>query len=301
MRPRRQAKRTVKRSHPRRNNLDFGNFYFYHKGTKALSRNSFTLCLCVLVVSLSLSACSNRAAHRRYEEAQKLFDSGDYLAAVHAFELVAADHPDSDVADHALYMAGQIYALYFHQYDRAQNAYQRLVQSYPRSPDAPSAQLARAEIFHDKSEDYDRALQEYHRLLTLYPDSPHPDRIHYRMSRCFLELKNFIQYRAKLEYLLKNYPQSEWADDAALSLAESYYLQGQTETALQKYQQFLRDYPHSPLAIQARFGVAKSLEESLRLEEAIQAYKNLLPDYPNKSLIQDRLAAVEKRFQERSR
>jgi TolA-binding protein len=253
------------------------------------------------VVSLSLSACSNRDARRRYAEAQKLFDAGDYLGAVHGFELVVVDHPDSDVADHALYLVGQIYALYFHQYDRAQNAYQRLVQNYPRSADAPAAQLARAEIFHYKSEDYARALQEYHRLLTLFPDAPHPDRIHYRMSRCFLELKNFIQYRAELEYILQHYPASEWADDAALSLAESYYLQGQTEIALQKYQQFLRDYPQSPLAIQARFGVAKSLEESLRLEEAIKAYQALLPDYPNKSLIQDRLAAVEKRFQERNR
>jgi len=253
------------------------------------------------VVSLSLSACSNRTAHHRYEEAQKLFDAGDYLAAVHGFELVVVDHPNSDVADHALYMTGQIYALYFHQYDRAQNAYQRLVQSYPRSPDAPSAQLARAEIYQYKSEDYGRAVQEYHRLLTLYPDFPHPDRIHYRMARCFLELKNFIQYRAELEFILKNYPKSEWADDAALSLAESYYLQGQTDIALRKYQQFLRDYPQSLLAIQARFGVAKSLEESLRLEEAIKAYKDLLPDYPNKSLIQERLAAVEKRFQERNR
>jgi len=253
------------------------------------------------VVSLSLSSCSNRAAHRRYDEAQKLFDAGDYLGAVHGFEMVTVDYPDSEVADHALYMTGQIYALYFHQYDRASNAYQRLVQSYPRSPDAPAAQLARAEIFHYKSEDFGRALQEYQRLLSLFPDFPHPDRIHYRMSRCFLELKNFLQYRAELEFILKNYPHSEWADDAALSLAESYYLQGQTEIALQKYRQFLRDYPQSQLAIQARFGVAKSLEESLRLEEAIQAYKELLPDYPNKSLIQDRLAAVEKRFQERNR
>ena len=256
--------------------------------------------LCGLLLFLA-AACGGREAQRRFDEAMKLFDAGDYLAAAHAFELVVVDHPRAKTADRSLFMAGQIYGLYLDQFDRSLDAYQRLVKDYPDSEYASRALLGRAEIYHYKYENYSRAILEYHRLLVRDPAFPQADQIHFRMARCFLELRNFDDSRAVLELILKQYPQSDWADDAALGLAESYYLQGRPETALSIYREFIRAYPQSPLLIQARFGVAKSLEESLRLDEAIAAYQALLKDYPNPGLIQERLTAVEKRFQERNR
>lgn len=257
--------------------------------------------LWLLGASLLWAACSAREAQSRFDESLRYFDAGDYLSAVQGFEAVVRDYPKSAVAARALHMTGRIYSLYLEQNDRALNAYQRLVQNYPRSPYAPWAQLSRSEIYHYTYEDYGRAVLEYQRLLSLFPDFPQPDRIHYRIAACLLEMHNFTLYRTKLKYLLEQYPDSAWADDAALGLAESYYLEGQPEFALTQYREFIRDYPDSPLLIQARFGVAKSLEESMRLEEAIQVYKELLPDYPNSNLIQERLAVVEKRLQDRNR
>jgi len=245
--------------------------------------------------------CHPRADRSHFEQGQKLWDQGYYLEAIKTFEVLVMEHPDSKYADDALHMIGSTYQYYLKQWDRALSSYQRLIKDYPESSYAPSDQLRIAEIYHYQLEDFPHAIVEYHRLLSLFKNWPDRDRILYRLALCFFELSDYRQVRTTLDLLLRDFPESDWVDEAMFWKAESYYIEGEQEKALKGFRDYLERYPDGELSLSARFGVAKSLEESDNLLEAIAAYEEILPLYPNRTLIEKRIKVVKKRYQEKKR
>jgi cell division septation protein DedD len=59
--------------------------------------------------------------------------------------------------------------------------------------------------------------------------------------------------RLHLRRVVVDYPQSSWADDALLQLAQLDYAAGNTEGVVRQIEQLLRDYPAGPLTATAAF------------------------------------------------
>lgn len=93
------------------------------------------------------SSLDARSESRSYEAALTLFRSGDYNAAVSAFQAFLGDFPSGALASNALYWLGLAHAS-LGDYGSAVQAYQKLVNDFPASSKVPDAMLslARARI-----------------------------------------------------------------------------------------------------------------------------------------------------------
>lgn len=80
---------------------------------------------------------------QRYEAALALLRSGDYKAAVGAFQAFLGDFPSSDLAGNAHYWLGLAYTS-LGDYDNAVQAYEKLINDYPTSNKVPDAMLSLA-------------------------------------------------------------------------------------------------------------------------------------------------------------
>jgi tol-pal system protein YbgF len=80
------------------------------------------------------------AASPQYRQAMEIFQSGDYESAAPMFEAFAADFPKDDLADNALYWAGECkYAR--KEFAGAIQRFKRVVEEYPNGSKVPDALL----------------------------------------------------------------------------------------------------------------------------------------------------------------
>jgi len=256
--------------------------------------------LILLFLSFIVFTSCDHPDQNRFRAAQRLWDQGDYINAVQAYQLVVLDFPDSKYADDSLHMLGNTYDLGLQDPTRAIAAYERLVREYPESPFAANDQRRIAELYQYRYEDFGQALSAYTRLLALFPDYSERDRILYRMGQCLLEQGDYETFRKVMTQLIEKYPESERHDDAVYLIANSYYIEGKCETALDKYRDFIENNPDSSFLIEARFGIGKVLEEQEDLEGAIEVYEEILKEHPHPQLVEHRRDAVKKRLKERS-
>lgn len=80
---------------------------------------------------------------QRYEAALALLRSGDYKAAVSAFQAFLGDFPSSDLAGNAHYWLGLAYTS-LGDYNNAVQTYEKLINGYPTSNKVPDAMLSLA-------------------------------------------------------------------------------------------------------------------------------------------------------------
>ncbi len=201
----------------------------------------------------------------------------------------------------------------------ASEAYQRLEYIEQFSPDWRSATKRLVQVLKDGltqgSEEqalYSLALTCYRELkdfegtasvlrayVERYPESSRADSAQYLLAQCYLKLhqkcilngqpqaaKGFHKKAAEAyQTLVKNYPKSSWADDAAIFLIEKALSaapsdSGRWQVMLNSYQQFLETYLESNRLdfVLLRIGDAYrglGLEDSSLTQQAISIYQKL--------------------------
>ncbi len=93
-------------------------------------------------------------------------------------------------------------------------------------------------------------------------------------------LKRYTDKIRLLEQLVKQWPKSDYADDALYEMARSELQQENNEAALRDYDRLLASYPHSSLARKASLEKAMIYYNIGKNTEAITAYKQLIKNYP---------------------
>jgi outer membrane protein assembly factor BamD len=203
--------------------------------------------LAALALTLALAACSNggddpfadpyeeRTAASIFAEGEQLLNEGDEEAAAETFEALERVHPASEWAKRAMMMA----AFAYYQggdYDQAVAAAQRYIQWYPADTDAAYAQYLIGMSHYDRIMDVERDQAETRRALQ------------------------------ELEKVVRRYPQSEYAREAALKidltrdqlagkemLVGRYYLgQGNYTASINRFKEVLAQYQttsHAPEAL----------------------------------------------------
>ena len=124
---------------------------------------------------------ANSADSKSYDEAYKVFKSGNYQAAIVDFNKFVGDYPNSLLAPNALYWTGVSYM---------------------------------------NQRDYKSALATHQNLLRRYPDSPKIPDAMLNVSTIQSEQGDSGSARNTLEDIVKNYPQSEAAAKARSRLAQ---------------------------------------------------------------------------------
>ncbi len=100
------------------------------------------------------------------------------------------------------------------------------------------------------------------------------------------------KYTAKLDglaQLIRNYPESEWVDDAYLERGKTYLLLNNNDAAIQAFSEVVTHYANKPCAPEAGLQLALVYYNAGRTSEAIAAYKQVIAHHPGSSEAQTAL------------
>lgn len=187
-----------------------------------------------------------------YERGKESFDRGDFLDAIADLKAYVEQFPGTEKTDDALYYLGESY-FRVKDYALASGQFDRLTRDFPASPLQPDAlyQLARCDDLQSHAAPLDqtetnRAISRYQTFLQLYPDHPRAaearkrlnvlnDRLaekRWRNGRLYYRLKHYDAAAYYLRSVMSEYPDSRWAGEAGLLLAEVLVRQGKPEEAI---------------------------------------------------------------------
>jgi tol-pal system protein YbgF len=114
---------------------------------------------------------------RAYEEAFRLYRTGEYEPAIDRFRGFLQTHPSSDYADNAQFWLAECY-FKLSDYEQAVLAFQEVVQKYPEGNKVPDALYRQGMAFleigkstGDEAKYRPAAQQVFERLVTRHPDS----------------------------------------------------------------------------------------------------------------------------------
>jgi tetratricopeptide (TPR) repeat protein len=124
------------------------------------------------------------------------------------------------------------------------------------------------------NEAYRQAVTVYTKAATDYPLGDMTDEALLRMAQIYeIELKDRAAAMATYQKVVKFFPGTPVAEDAAWKVAHFYEQEGQFNEAVEAYREFIRNYPASARVADAQFAMAEGLEQLGRWVEAMDAYE----------------------------
>jgi outer membrane protein assembly factor BamD len=218
-----------------------------------MSRRLAPVTALLLLLSGCGAALTERGGTANFETAKAAYDRGDFVEASLDLKAYVEQFPGTDRTDDALFYLGMSY-FKTKDYALASSQFDRLTRDFPQSPFQPDGMfyLARCDDLESRPAPLDqtetqRAIDRYKQFLDLYPDHAHAKEARERMARLIDRLaeKRFRNGRlyAKLGqraaaaiYLrgvLAEYPESRWAGEAAVLLADVLLEDGKREEAIE--------------------------------------------------------------------
>lgn len=127
------------------------------------------------------------------------------------------------------------------------------------------------EHFYD--ENYKKAIKVAERITN--------EQGHYVMGLCYLKLGKPSHARTHFEFILDMYSNTGLRQELELSVADSYFLDGDFAAAVSKYSAFTRKYPRSALNSLAYLKLGQSQRRLGRWQEAKISLSKIIKAYPN--------------------
>lgn len=124
--------------------------------------------------------------------------------------------------------------------------------------------------------------------------SVEPDRVYAASYNDYL-MGNYDLAIAGFKDFLANYPESEYHDNAAYYLGDSYYRQGRFDLAVEALDQAINLYPKGDKTPVAFYKKGMALVQLQRMKEALDTFRiliKLFPDSPEATLAQDELSRL---------
>lgn len=202
-----------------------------------------------------------------YATGKAAFDRGDYFDAIADLKAYVEQYPGTELTDDALFYLGQSYVR-TKDYALASSQFDRLIRDFPATPYVADAVfwLARCDDLQSRPAMLDpteteRALQRYAEFLGQYPDNAHAaearDRVkglrdrlaekRYRNGRLYYRLKQYAAAEVYLRDVVVKYPESPWAGEATLLLADVLLREGRRGEAVDALKRLQASLPDGVL------------------------------------------------------
>lgn len=140
---------------------------------------------------------------------------------------------------------------------------------------------------------YRQSVAIYSRVANEYPLGDMTDKSLLRMAQILeTELKDKALAMATYQKVVKFFPGTPVAEDAAWKVAKFYEGEGKYKEATDSYREFIRNYPASGRVADAQFAVAEALEQLGRWVEAMDAYETFrqkFTSHPKAQIAQDQI------------
>ena len=167
---------------------------------------------------------------------------------------------------------------------------------YPQSKWASKAVLLSAYAYYSQNY-YDRSIQELERFIKKYPNHKNMDYAHFLLAMCYYEniidekkdLEPLLLSKQKFEFILKNYPDTDFAQDAKFKIGliqdvlaskemyiGKYYLKkGKWVAAINRFKTILNKYETTIYVEEALHRLVET-NYKIGLEDEAKKYANLL-------------------------
>jgi TolA-binding protein len=158
--------------------------------------------------------------------------------------------------------------------EEAITQFEEVVALYPKTPFAAEALYKIGQIYEKELGDLEKARKSYEKART---EAQYSEFANLALMRS-TSIARLTEYRNKV----KTGGESELAE-AQFLLAELYYLEfNKIDESIAEYRKVLNEYPTSEYAPKAALSIAWILEhDKSQREEATQAYMEVVKDYPN--------------------
>ena len=243
------------------------------------------------------------------------FSKSQYQQAITEFRILINWYRESQLMPRVLFNMGD--AFYnLHQYDSARAYYQLVPKEFPASPlvaDAlqglqytyeaegkPIAAIAQIDTLLSSASsgvrqedllmkkgdilfgqgDFGRAVIEYRKLLSMNQNSTDRAKTYYQLARAFEMENNTLQASVYYEKILSDYPEVDFAENAALALGLSQIKAGKSSDAVRVLQNFEAGFPNSPLLSEAEFNLGIALLDQKDKKPAFIKFQNVIQKYP---------------------
>jgi TolA-binding protein/Tfp pilus assembly protein PilF len=124
------------------------------------------------------------------------------------------------------------------------------------------------------NEAFRRAVEMYAKSAAEYPLGDMTDDALLRMAEIYeTELKDRVAAMEAYQKVVKVFPGTPVAEDAAWKVAQFHEREGKHQQAVDAYRDFIRSYPASARVADAQFAMAEALEQLGRWVEAMDAYE----------------------------
>ncbi|HXG52596.1 MAG TPA: outer membrane protein assembly factor BamD [candidate division Zixibacteria bacterium] len=163
-----------------------------------------------------------------------------YPEATAAFKEFQSMHPLNENIPFVLYRLGQIHFDQFTSTDRdqknteiAKTYFEKVIADHPRSPYAAEAKLKLAKaveylaehqfnvaFFYFQQEKYPAAVDRFEEIVRKYPNTPTAVKSLFYLGESYRKEKNAVKATLAYEALLQHYPESQWAGEAKVQLAQ---------------------------------------------------------------------------------
>lgn len=131
------------------------------------------------------------------------------------------------------------------------------------------------------SGDYSQALEIYEKILTQYPGTGYYQQIVYYQGLSYLKQDDWERGRDCFIQLLKLGRKAKVdLDQAQLSLADSFFLQGDIEQAFLEYRKVTVDYPKTQYLATVYYQLGQCCRKQGRWEQTKYYFQKIRQDYP---------------------
>lgn len=180
-------------------------------------------------------------------------------------------------------------------YEQAIEAWQRLAQDFPESELAPVAQYQIGDTYF-RANHFDEAKSAFLSLRNNYGSHSLAAVGMLRLGQCEFNAGRYNEAIPVFRKYIELYPEAETATDALEGIQLCYYQLGQAEQASEAFEKLIRQSPDGMLAADARFRLAQNYLELDRQPKAITAFKEILTLYPGTSYAKDAQLALARAY-----
>ena len=227
--------------------------------------------------------------------------TGQSAEAITSYQKLLETNPDKTIAAQSRERQGVLY-MNLEEYGKALEIFSDLTVNYRDVP-----QLLKETPFY-MGECYfflgeqEQSIQKFESFLSLYAESQNREKAIFRLGSLYALNDNFDAAKEYMNLLNDDYPDSEYAMDALIVLAEGYMQSGEFETARESLKKLLTTQT-DPLEVQKiQYNLARSWQDNTdkSLEWYLLASKGLDPDIAAESLYESGRIYDEKGERERT-
>lgn len=249
-------------------------------GTQEFANSNFDKALSYFNQSISLGVYNeNVTKNAIYWKGETLYRLENYTQAAEAFRkyINSATNKSNDEYKLALYNLGYCY-FKLKNYGQAKGWFER----YASLPKDNSLMLAdaynRIGDCNFYSRDFALAAKNYSQAKAI--DSSLADYSLYQEAFVRGLQRDYSGKIVTLNTLLKDYPQSQYIDDALYEQGRAFVQMEQNENAIERYNILLQKFPQSSLARKAASEIGLLYYQDDKFTQAISAYKKVINEFP---------------------